>query len=292
MHGFPGALLSHLVTFMYEGEATVKQEIIEQFLDMGKELKIEGLYDKEEHSKALEEVAEKEPSDLGVQKTDNSGGTKKGKKTGKVKIIKSLEATASLSGGRKGSSVSSEGSNVGHVFTPGDIQKEDEKLVNPDCQMTEKILQKKKAKMQKNLVSVLKRFECRPDDNLVLGTTSSRASAIVDGQNIGTDGVPDGSGHPMVIVAEIEALVCIKEDNIGTFNQLMAELIKKPGGNVFSCAICGKDYKTKQNAVNHVEAKHISDVVHECKVCQQRLKTKASLEQHNRNVHKVDMSET
>ena len=79
MHGFPGALLSHLVTFMYSGEATVEAEIIEQFLDMGKELKIEGLYDREEHSENLEEVAKKESSDSRVLKTNDSAGKKKGK---------------------------------------------------------------------------------------------------------------------------------------------------------------------------------------------------------------------
>ena len=289
MHGFPGALLSHLVTFMYEGEATVKEEMIEQFLDMGKELKIEGLYDKEEHSETLEEAAEKEPLDLGVPKTDNGAGRKNEKKTVKVKTIKSLEARARASGGRKSSLVSSKGSSLGHVLTPGDIQKEDGKLGNPDCEMTEKILQNKKAKMQKNLVSVLKRFESRPDENLVLGTTSTKGSAIANGQEIGTDGEHDEREHLVMTVKEIEALICIKEDNIGTFNQLMAKLIKRPGGNIVRCAICGKEFKTKQNALNHVEAKHISDVVHECKVCQQCLKTRASLEHHNRNVHKADI---
>ena len=291
MHGFPGALLSHLVTFMYEGEATVKQEIIEQFLDMGKELKIEGLYEKEEHSKTLEEVAEKEPSDFGVLKTDNSAGRKKGKKTVKVKTVKSLEARASPSGERKSCLVSSEGISLGHVLAPGDIQKEDGKLINPDCEMTEKILRKKKSKMQKDLVSVLKRFESRPDENLVLGTISSKGSAIASGQEIGTDGEPDESELLIRTVKEIEALICIKEDNIGTFNQLINQLIKRPVGNVFNCAICGKEFTTKQNAIKHVEAKHISDVVHECKVCQQGLKTRRSLEHHNRNFHKVDMGE-
>lgn len=303
MRGVTGAALLKLLDFMYNGEVNVEQQLLKEFLQLGEDLRVQGL---------CEELVEKGEGNRGgsKHKERKEGGGSAGKErhrsySGKDKMALSEKmekksknsnkenvgefsdvATERVGGGRKEFSerkaakreveeeVCVNKTEVEMFDSPGE---ELESGIDKD----ERLLgdKERRTPTPRKKIRKLKSLEELKDD------TINRDVLTMD----------PGEAHG--ILKLIENLDHIEEnsEDLNIFVQLLNQLILKSNiaNNVlYFCGICQKSLKSKQHMVNHVEANHVVGVYHTCAECGAKMKTRSSLFSHKNKNHKTQKKET
>ena len=98
-------------------------------------------------------------------------------------------------------------------------------------------------------------------------------------------------GEAHGILKLVENLETIEEnsEDLNVFVRLLNQLILKSdiASNVlFFCGICQKSLKSKPHMLNHIESSHVNGVYHKCSDCAIKFKTRGSLSSHKVKIHK------
>jgi len=325
MRGVTGAALLKLLDFMYNGEVNVEQQLLKEFLQLGEELRVQGL---------CEELAEKsmknEEKKVGGKhkekdKKEVVGKERQRSQSGKEKIVHNEKNEKKGKHSNKENVKDYNPSPERVVSSRRDNErvplKRDEeyerKVVKRECEDDRKLLKREAEeetsviRSDVDIVESPEELDTVPEkDDRMLGDKDRirtptprkkirklKSLEELKDDTINRDLLTMDPGEAHGILKLIENLDDIEEnsEDLNIFVQLLNQLILKSNvaNNVlYFCGLCQKSLKSKQHMANHVEANHVVGVYHICAECGAKMKTRSSLFSHKNKNHKLQKKES
>lgn len=306
MRGVSGAALLKLLDFMYNGEVNVEHQLLKEFLQVGEELRVQGL---------CEELAEKDEKVEGRQEYNSKDKDCKDKEGNLSKIRhrshsgKDRLAQSEKHEKRRKHSQKEILTGFNEMSAQNKIssnRKEDRKSVKREREIDDVISAKSEADLVPNPSEETDTGTDHEDKMLDKDRTRTptprkkirklKSLEELKDDAINRDVLTMDPGEAHGILKLIENLNNIEEnsEDLNIYVQLLNQLILKSNiaNNVlYFCGICQKSLKSKQHILNHVEANHVSGVYHVCAECGMKMKTRSSLFSHKNKNHKIHKKE-
>jgi len=326
MRGVTGAALLKLLDFMYNGEVNVEQQLLKEFLQLGEELRVQGLCEElaesagKKEDKGCGKQREKEKKEVGSKErhrsvsgkdkmNHNEKHEKKGKHTNKDNITDNFNPTQDrVVRSRKDSERAS---------MKRETEEFERKNVKRDAEDDKKTM-KREAEEEVSVIRSDVDIVESPGEELDIVTEKDdrmhgekdrirtptprkkirklKSLEELKDDTINRDLLTMDPGEAHGILKLIENLDDIEEnsEDLNIFVQLLNQLILKSNvaNNVlYFCGLCQKSLKSKQHMANHVEANHVVGVYHICAECGAKMKTRSSLFSHKNKNHKIQKKE-
>jgi len=301
MRGVTGAALLKLLDFMYNGEVNVEQQLLKEFLQLGEDLRVQGLC--EELAEKREEVV-KETMDSKKKERKEGGGKERHRSySEKEKILISEKMEKKVKHGHvhkesvvelNDSTLERNGGGARKEFIERKASKrefeEEASAIKSEVEMFDSPGEELEAGLDKEERMLGDKERRTPTPRKKIRKLKSLEEQKDDAINRDVLTMDPGEAHG--ILKLIENLDHIEEnsEDLNIFVQLLNQLILKSNiaNNVlYFCGICQKSLKSKQHMVNHVEANHVTGVYHNCGECGAKMKTRSSLFSHKNKNHKV-----
>jgi len=320
MRGVTGPTLLKLLDFMYNGEVNVEHALLKEFLQVGEDLRIEGLCEKNAAGKLTNDTVVVPPIPIKKEEKENklqinnksspAPVSKQKEKVGKKKerAEKQKRKSNNNINGKENSpaptSVTVRANKRKEIApaTPAPvIEKEIKEEVAPV--VTESELS---TPVNNSIVNTNNKYDVyelgdssEENDNLSLRDKDSRtprkkakrSMEEAKDEAINRDVIHMDLGEAHGILKLVENLETIEEnsEDLNVFVSLLNQLILKSevGGNIlFFCGICQKSLKSKSPMLTHIESSHVKGVEHKCSDCGVKFKTRGGLSTHKVKVHK------
>jgi len=121
----------------------------------------------------------------------------------------------------------------------------------------------------------------KQDENNLVSTPISRKTAVK--LSPGKDIVEFSPSLSDNSIANERNVVNITGE--GELNTTIDGMVGRIDGS-WTCTMCGKTAKTKQNLKSHIENNHIEGVLHQCNKCQKQYKSRSNLQSHKYQSHR------
>ena len=282
MRGVTGATLLKLLDFMYNGEVNVERAVLKEFLQLGEDLRVQGLCESlaaaqqqpvanQEKSKAVKSTLSATPAKQNAKMDGNKSSVKVEKKKRKMHNKENLSDNLDVSEKKQAKKEIPEENIKNEIVEVLDSSPEDHETVaqNEDRLLMDRDRRTPTSSRKK----VKKSLEDLRDDAI------NRDVVTMD----------PGEAHGILKLIENIPTILEQSEDLNVFVQLLNQLVLK--NNVandlrFFCGLCHKNLKSKQHMLNHIEANHVKGVQHICAECGLRFKTRSNLYSHKNKMHK------
>jgi len=321
MRGVTGPTLLKLLDFMYNGEVNVEHAFLKEFLQVGEDLRIEGLCEKNVAGKLTNDTVVVPPVPIKKEEKENKlqinnkpppAPVSKQKEKAvrkKERAEKQKRKTNNNINGKENSpapaSVSARATKRKEIThaAPAPII---EKVVNEEVVAV--VTESETSTPVNNTIvnsnnkydvyelgdssEENENFSLRGDkDSRTPRKKAKRSMEEAKDEAINRDVIHMDLGEAHGILKLVENLETIEEnsEDLNVFVSLLNQLILKSevGGNIlFFCGICQKSLKSKSHMLTHIESSHVKGVEHKCSDCGVKFKTRGGLSTHKVKVHK------
>ena len=311
MRGVTGATLLKLLDFIYDGEVNVEHSLLKEFLQIGEDLRVEGLCEKQQSDETrnnVNRVSVKQESAEPVKIVQQQSVAPVSKQ--KEKIERKKERL------EKKKRYSKQGNKSETTPAPvrNNKRKEPEKCeVEPTTVdiKSQVVVKPEPPPSSTSLTnSVVNNDEANKFDVYELGDSSEENEGLslrddartprkkakkslgdMNDEVINRDVLTMDPGEAHGILKLVENLDIIEEnsEDLNVFLRLLNQLILKSdlASNVLLfCGLCQKSLKSRSHMLNHIESSHVSGVFHKCSDCGTKYKTRSNLSTHKHKIHK------
>ena len=318
MRGVTGGTLLKLLDFMYNGEVNVERANIEEFLQFGEELRVEGLCEKSESIQSvsksssitarsnsisavkplIEEVPTPAPSTKQREKSERKKVRMEKKKRKATQSVQKVEALSNVRGNKRKenhvieklppepSAVTEEpGPVTQDSVTPPEPEPVTTTITHNDSGNKFDVYELGDSSEENET------FSLRGENSRTPRKKAKKSLEELKDEAINRDVLTMDPGEAHGILKLVENLHNIEEnsEDLNVFVSLLNQLILKSaiGGNVLHfCGICQKSLKSKPHMLNHIESSHVNGVYHKCSECNNKFKTRGNLSSHKLKAHK------
>jgi len=315
LRGVNMAQMKGILDFMYMGEASLEEDLLESFLEAAKELCITGLVEDTSKTEAVEEdIVERSPQKrplsapastfLKPKTTDNEVGKVKRPKSRKLKKDKQkIDVVGGNSfDGDSREEISPPSKKTKRETDMGEKITESENGIHKDFIPEKKKLadSPKKSRVHPNLDMLQNEELTVTVSPLKKKANDSPSNLVRNDQNIKPISPPKGPTPPAspddISSGNKTIMTNLPEDRV-KLRDIWDTMISSPeeidGETVYSCLSCDKTFKgksAKSNAWSHVDHNHTPQIEHRCHICNFISKSNDGVSRHITKTHKKDQA--